>query len=998
MKTSKFCVFVFAFLLIFTTSFYSLIVSNVSASVTSGPTLVKDITTTPIEFGELNTESMAIFANEIYFSAVLEIGGSDVIGLWKSDGTIGGAGTELVREFDVISADVLNRFMVADDVFYFVVSSGDEYGLWKSDGTSEGTVLVHSEIFDEYKPKLVYNNILYFYGADRDEFDDPVYGVYKSDGTEGGTVLLKTFDQGDELDSSPFVEVEDLIYFIAYTNANGAELWKTDGTTVGTEIVLDITGDDTSGANRIVGEMGSNVYFIGDDSGSEDYKQLWKSDGTALGTIELNPFPDTDFSQYYSFPSPVLDGYIYFSAGDVLVRYDGMSAGVEEVVESLPGNVYFHGFASSSGTSLPVTEDYVYFITNSGEVIKLYRSDGTELGTEVVAGLPSISEVYVDEVSGLALLGDDIYFITNSVTPVGNTLMVYDGATFTKLGGLYDTEENEWFMFATEDKLFFSAGTNLYVTDGTVDGTGSILGTGSTTLSSGLLVEAGDKAFFTIDEELWVTDGTEDGTISPETVVVNSIMPHSLNGNAYFWVIDGEDNYELWKSDGTEEGTLLVKDNGTVSYSEDGENGSVVVGDKYYMLSYDEDGDTSGVLVTDGTEVGTYEVINGLTGDDAPSYITTINNGIYLINANGLQKINLDSSELEDPIVGQSFESFNLFNGKLYFILNINAESLYHSLYSTDGTDEGTSLVKHFVDDQSSDFSGELVVGENKFYVVDTYNGIWVSDGTSGGTVEVFDVVGGGLDAEGVARYFLSGDVLYFGGLGDDGYELWKSNGTESGTEFLANTGEYAFSMHKEAPFFGASSTWGGTELWTSDGTTGGTEMVEDLNPGAFSALSDNNHYASIGNTFVFMAETFENGNELHSLVWDDPEPVPTTSTPSVTSGSAPGGGRKTPSLPVANITNQNLVGPNTVTPPIKNPLILNRMLRMGMRGEDVRALQKKLNELGYTVALFGPGSPGNETSIFGPLTRATVIRFQLANGLVGDGIVGPLTLAALNN
>ncbi len=77
--------------------------------------------------------------------------------------------------------------------------------------------------------------------------------------------------------------------------------------------------------------------------------------------------------------------------------------------------------------------------------------------------------------------------------------------------------------------------------------------------------------------------------------------------------------------------------------------------------------------------------------------------------------------------------------------------------------------------------------------------------------------------------------------------------------------------------------------------------------------------------------------------------------------------------------------------------IITTRTLRQGIKGEDVRSLQKKINETGYTIALFGPGSPGNETSIFGTLTHMAVIKFQLANGLVGDGIVGPLTRAVLN-
>lgn len=54
------------------------------------------------------------------------------------------------------------------------------------------------------------------------------------------------------------------------------------------------------------------------------------------------------------------------------------------------------------------------------------------------------------------------------------------------------------------------------------------------------------------------------------------------------------------------------------------------------------------------------------------------------------------------------------------------------------------------------------------------------------------------------------------------------------------------------------------------------------------------------------------------------------------------------------------------------------RVLYVGMKGEDVRTLQKILNtDVATLIATSGPGSLGNETDYFGEGTRKAVIRFQ---------------------
>lgn len=54
----------------------------------------------------------------------------------------------------------------------------------------------------------------------------------------------------------------------------------------------------------------------------------------------------------------------------------------------------------------------------------------------------------------------------------------------------------------------------------------------------------------------------------------------------------------------------------------------------------------------------------------------------------------------------------------------------------------------------------------------------------------------------------------------------------------------------------------------------------------------------------------------------------------------------------------------------------------IGSMHEDVRRIQEILNKLGYTVTISGPGSPGNESNYFGPLTRKALAAFQTYEGL----------------
>ena len=71
------------------------------------------------------------------------------------------------------------------------------------------------------------------------------------------------------------------------------------------------------------------------------------------------------------------------------------------------------------------------------------------------------------------------------------------------------------------------------------------------------------------------------------------------------------------------------------------------------------------------------------------------------------------------------------------------------------------------------------------------------------------------------------------------------------------------------------------------------------------------------------------------------------------------------------------------------DPSVYTRTLRSGMTGEDVRWVQGRLQELGYTVTVNGK---------YDSTTIAAVKAFQSKNGLTSDGLAGSQTFAVLHS
>lgn len=485
--------------------------------------------------------------------------------------------------------------------------------------------------------------------------------------------------------------------------------------------------------------------------------------------------------------------------------------------------------------SLTVVNDKLFFYSQDS----VWVSDGMASGTHLLKEIP---HALYEGVSQFTACNGKTFFRASDGNG-GYELWVTDG---TEAGTVMVKDVNPAgtgcarILQVMNDKLYFAGndgvnGQELWVTDGTEAGTVMVKdinpGSGNAIVLTGFFTAFthtvyNSKLFFaanngTNGQELWVTDGTEAGTVMVKDINPGSgsgidlgTRTYEYNNNLFFSANDGTTGLELWVTDGTEAGTVLVKD--IHSAGSCVPDGFAVANGKLYFsaLSNDEGRE---LWVSDGTGTGTTLVKDITPGSlsSAPWGMTAYEDKIYFSvtsvpNYNGLHSVYdlwvSDGTDAGTVLFENHVQSFYVYNGHLYFgkITSdiVSPFAFDYAFYKTDGTPQGTVLLKQLTDGTSFEYPRSYMAAGGRLYFLRNYdpfegsseayhiNDLWVTNGTSATTQLINHADNSPLSVYNAYSNMVEyNGSLYFVKYSGIGKSLYKIAGTPSGMKNSTATG-----------------------------------------------------------------------------------------------------------------------------------------------------------------------------------------------------------------
>jgi ELWxxDGT repeat protein len=630
-------------------------------------------------------------------------------------------------------------------------NAGPSSGLWFSDGSSQGTRLVGARLPAKTS---------YAFAQEGDQtWALAAHGVSSGPGDQivhfapGAPVqVLDLGAAGVEASHVTAMALAGRFFFAGTTPASGTELWSSDGSLAGTQMLVDLgprgsSGVQVSQATPFL-RFGQRFVFAG--RGAAGGWSLFASNGTVAGTQ-----PVVSSLQ----PAEGLASRGYAQAGEKLVVVTGQTGPEDLAVWALDINqggeqlLYRPQilWAEASAAPRELTRCFDQVLMNAQAGAKdpeVYASQGTQATTLAITAAPAVSSTTtlapgLNPQRDFTILGNACYF-AGFLDPAdfrSARLMAYTAGRPAAEAVLAKQVQN---MLRFKDQLAFVASDlnaasaqqpappleGLYLSNGTAAGTTALLeypqiappGPANFAISEQSLTVFGDGLLFSAysganGAELWGSDGTPTGTALIKALQPggSTFAPPSIvvaGQRAYFRVLQiAELQTDLWVTDGTAAGTQQAVD---LKPGVPDRIGRLAALGNRLVFAAAGDGSEEDLWITDGTQAGTQLLVD--------------------LDTSGKQ-VNL-------LVTGE----------RLWFTRGVTPEpgSPYGNLelWTSDGTPAGTLRLKV----QKSTYGGPFQMipvklidagfHERIFFAASDEAGteLWVSDGTSAGTRRCFDL------------------------------------------------------------------------------------------------------------------------------------------------------------------------------------------------------------------------------------------------------------------
>jgi ELWxxDGT repeat protein len=513
-----------------------------------------------------NSESAYLGASDVQRLLFRVTDGVSSVATWTTDGSV--ANTTLLRNSE------LHALQRIGQRYYFTQNDFTE--VWTTDGTTAGTRMLNGILTGGASMRELTGNdtVIYVRTTNLGTFSSG--NIYRHVLASGATSLVTSYSfTGFGPVQSVFRFAQGRLYFDNEDAVTGRELWISDGTSAGTQLLSNLAPEQKT-QDSVPGNFArfnGTLYFSADDG--VHGREIWRSDGTEAGTslfFDARPGPAGSDAAALFVAANKLFFFARDAAGDFRFWvWDGSASPPQPLAASTPLTTFGSGTCDSTGVVVNGEIFFRAFGANGTFPLLLWATDGTSAGTRIVGSIGFGTSGSCERV----VVGNRLYF-QGPGSGLGG-LWVSDGTSVTMLadaatgpiGGM------PHHLVERNSKLYFIAAdaTNqqrLWTTDGTLATTTKVDIFGAATpialfgpLDNGMLAFAHEVENGGIVTHPWTTDGTTATRLSSD-MSLNLFFAFVNRGKAYFTCTTGSGTGPFASgpavTDGTPAGTRFLQD------------------------------------------------------------------------------------------------------------------------------------------------------------------------------------------------------------------------------------------------------------------------------------------------------------------------------------------------------------------------------------------------------------------------------------------------------